>query len=105
MANTQDYVSYLDEQIGISPATSQEELQAAQTIADLMKKHDVDVNVEEFDAPGSGRFVRCVLLVLMFVGVILSGTGISVLGVVLALVPGVLLILDVLGVFLLNQPS
>ena len=98
MAMTHDYLDYLEDQIGISPANSQEELQAAQTIADLMKKHDVDVNVEEFDAPGSGRFVRCVLLVLMFVGVILSGTGISVLGIVLALVPGVLLILDVLGV-------
>ena len=73
MAMTHDYLDYLEDQIGISPANSQEELQAAQTIADLMKKHDVDVNVEEFDAPGSGRFVRCVLLVLMFVGVILSG--------------------------------
>lgn len=98
MAMTHDYLDYLEDQIGISPANSQEELQAAQTIADLMKKHDVDVNVEEFDAPGSGRFVRCVLLVLMFVGVILSGTGISALGVVLALVPGVLLILDGLGI-------
>ncbi len=98
MAMTHDYLDYLEDQIGISPANSQEELQAAQTIADLMKKHDVDVNVEEFDAPGSGCFVRCVLLVLMFVGVILSGTGISALGVVLALVPGVLLILDGLGI-------
>ena len=32
MAMTHDYLEYLDEQIGISPASSQEELQAAQTI-------------------------------------------------------------------------
>lgn len=98
MAMTHDYLDYLEDQIGISPANSQEELQAAQTIADLMKQHDVDVNLEEFDAPGLARFVRCVLLVLMFLGIILAGTGISGLGVVLALVPGVVLVLDTLGI-------
>ncbi len=98
MAMTHDYLDYLEDQVGISPANSQEELQAAQTIADLMKQHDVDVNLEEFDAPGLARFVRCVLLVLMFLGIILAGTGISGLGVVLALVPGVVLVLDTLGI-------
>ncbi len=98
MAMTHDYLDYLEDQIGISPANSQEELQAAQTIADLMKQHDVDVNVEEFDAPGLARFVRCVLLVLMFLGIILAGTGASGLGIVLALVPGAVLVLDALGI-------
>lgn len=98
MAMTHDYMDYLEDQIGISPANSQEELQAAQTIADLMRQHDVDVNVEEFDAPGAGRLVRCALLVLMFVGIVLSGTGISALGVVLVLVPAALLILEALGI-------
>jgi hypothetical protein len=98
MAMTHDYMDYLEDQIGISPANSQEELQAAQTIADLMRQHDVDVNVEEFDAPGLGRMVRCVLLALTFVGAILSGTGVSALGVILTVVPAVLLMLDVLGI-------
>ena len=98
MAMTHDYMDYLEDQIGISPANSQEELQAAQTIADLMRQHGVDVNVEEFDAPGAGRLVRCALLVLMFVGIVLSGTGISALGVVLVLVPAALLILEALGI-------
>lgn len=98
MAMTHDYMDYLEDQIGISPANSQEELQAAQTIADLMRQHDVDVNVEEFDAPGLGRMVRCVLLALMFVGAILSGTGISALGIILAVVPAALLVLDTLGI-------
>ena len=31
MAMTHDYLDYLEDQIGISPANSQEELQAAQT--------------------------------------------------------------------------
>ena len=54
MAMTHDYLDYLEDQIGISPANSQEELQAAQTIADLMKKHDVDVNVEGSMLPAAG---------------------------------------------------
>lgn len=98
MAMTHDYMDYLEDQIGISPANSQEELQAAQTIADLMRQHDVDVNVEEFDAPGLGRMVRCVLLALMFIGTVLSGTGVSALGVILAVVPAALLMLDALGI-------
>ena len=65
MATTQDYVSYLDEQIGISPATSQEELQAAQTIEELMRDHNVEVSIEEFDAPSWGRIPYMVLLVLL----------------------------------------
>ena len=38
MAMTHDYMDYLEDQIGISPANSQEELQAAQTIAALMRQ-------------------------------------------------------------------
>ena len=37
MAMTHDYLDQLDQNVGIAPANSQEELQAAQTIADLMK--------------------------------------------------------------------
>lgn len=98
MAMTHDYMDYLEDHIGISPANSQEEFQAAQTIADLMRQHDVDVNVEEFDAPGLGRAARCILFVLMFVGAILSGTGVSIPGIILAVVPAVLMVLEALGI-------
>ncbi|MBF0915311.1 MAG: hypothetical protein HXK40_06095, partial [Atopobium sp.] len=50
MAITHDYVDYLDEQIDIAPAGSQEELQAAQTIAEEMKLHGLEATIEEFDA-------------------------------------------------------
>ena len=100
MANTQDYVSYLDEQIGISPATSQEELQAAQTIEELMRDHNVEVSVEEFDAPAWGRMPYKVLLVVLFIGLILSGVGpvaLRVVGMILAVASTVILAMDYTG--------
>ena len=40
MAMTHDYLDQLDQNVGIAPANSQEEYQAAQTIADLQKAVD-----------------------------------------------------------------
>ena len=100
MATTQDYVSYLDEQIGISPATSQEELQAAQTIEELMRDHNVEVSIEEFDAPSWGRIPYMVLLVLLFIGLILSGVGgapVRIVGMLIAVACTVILALDYTG--------
>ena len=100
MANTQDYASYLDEQIGISPATSQEELLAAQTIESLMRDHNVEVTLEEFDAPSWGRLPYMVLLVLLFVGMLLSGVGgigLRVAGMLIAVACTVILALDYTG--------
>ena len=51
MAMTHDYLDLLDEKIAISPANSEEELQAAKVIAELMERHDVEASVEEFSAP------------------------------------------------------
>ena len=53
MAITHDYVDYLDEQIGIAPAGSQEEFQAAQLIADEIRQHGLEPSVEEFDVHSS----------------------------------------------------
>ena len=100
MANTQDYVSYLDEQIGISPATSQEELQAAQTIEELMRDHNVEVSIEEFDAPSWGRLPYKILLVLLFVGMLLSGVGgvpVRLVGMLIAVASTIILALDHTG--------
>ena len=86
MAMTHDYLEYLDEQIGISPAGSQEELQAAQTIADLMKRHDVDPEIEEFDARSLSKLGPAVLLALLFVGAFCLAIGsgaVTVIGLLL----------------------
>ena len=69
-----------------SPAGSQEELQAAQTIADLMKRHDVDPEIEEFDARSLSKLGPAVLLALLFVGAFCLAIGsgaVTVIGLLL----------------------
>lgn len=100
MAMTHDYLDYLNQRVGIAPANSQEELQAAQTIAGLMSHHDVEPSIEEFDAPSLSGLVPAILSVLMFLGVLVSGLGVVVLaivGLVLALIPTLLAVLRLLG--------
>lgn len=100
MAMTHDYLDYLNETIGIAPANSQEELQAAQTIAGLMAQHDVEPQIEEFDAPALSGVAGAVLTVVMFLGIILSGVGVlalTVVGFVLAVIPAVLALLRLFG--------
>ena len=100
MAMTHDYLDYLNENVGIAPSNSQEELQAAQTIAGLMAQHDLEPKIEEFDAPSISGLSGAVLALAMFVGVILSGIGVlplTVVGFVLAIVPTVLGVLSLLG--------
>ena len=75
MAITHDYVDYLDEQIDIAPAGSQEELQAAQTIAEEMKLHGLEATIEEFDAKSIKSLGYSIYLILLFIGVIFAGTG------------------------------
>ena len=72
MAITHDYVDYLDEQIDIAPAGSQEELQAAQTIAEEMKLHGLEATIEEFDAKSIKSLGYSIYLILLFIGVILQ---------------------------------
>lgn len=100
MAMTHDYMDYLNEKVGICPAGSQEELQAADVIADLMRQHDVEPNIEEFDAKTLGGTLPSILYVLMFVGIVLGGIGVpllTALGFVLAVVPAALFVLKYLG--------
>lgn len=86
MANAQDYFDYLADQIGISTANSQEELNAAQTLADLMKEHGVETSVEEFDTSSFARLPYAVLTILLFVATLLAGIGGAGLAVVGALI-------------------
>lgn len=47
MATTRTYLDYLDEKIDISPANSQEELDAAELMGSLMEEHGLDVQTQE----------------------------------------------------------
>ena len=100
MAMTHDYMDYLNEKVGICPAGSQEELQAAETIADLMRQHDVDPSIEEFDAKTFGGVIPAVLYALIFIGIVLAGIGatiLTVIGFVLVAAPIALFVLKYLG--------
>lgn len=100
MAMTHDYMDYLNDKVGISPANSQEELQAAQTIAGLMGQHDVEPSVEEFDASVLAGTIPAILSVAMFLGVLVAGFGmvpLTVVGLILALVPAVIAGLRLIG--------
>ena len=100
MAMTHDYLDYLNQRVGIAPANSQEELQAAQTIAGLMSHHDVEPSVEEFDAPVLSGLFPAILSILMFVGVLVSGVGVvalTVIGFLLAIIPALLAALRLFG--------
>ena len=100
MAMTHDYLDYLNQKVGISPANSQEELQAAQTIAGLMGQHEVEPQIEEFDVPAVSGLGKAILAIVMFLGVLVSGFGmiaLALLGFVLAAIPTALALLRLFG--------
>ncbi|MDO4539089.1 MAG: hypothetical protein Q4B54_13075, partial [Coriobacteriales bacterium] len=77
MAKTRDYMDYLDDTIEIAPANSQEEYQAAETIAQVLRDHELETNIEEFDAHPMGKLAKpilmCLLLVLFIVMFLTEG--------------------------------
>lgn len=102
------YLDFLEQKVPIAPANSQEELQAAQTIAGVMKRHDVEVDIEEFDASSAAPFMRGILQIILLVGVLIAGIGILPLTIVfgvLAVASGVILALDFMGNDLLTRYS
>lgn len=104
MAMTHDYLDYLNDSIGISPANSQEELQAAQVISELMEQHDVEATIEDFDAPKLAALMPAVLAVASLLGMLLVGFGVlplTLVGLVLAAAPAVLSVLRLFG----NAPA
>ena len=93
MAMTHDYLDFLNERIGIAPTNSEEELQAAEVISDLMSQHDVEVGVEEFDAPLMDGLVPAILAIVCLIGMVLAGVGVlplTIVGFLLAIIPAVL---------------
>ena len=106
MATTRDCVDYLNDQIGIAPANSQEELQAAQLIQQIMDEHQLETRLQEFDAPGSGDLPYRILMVVLFVGVLLAGiqgTPAAIVGIVLVVICMLLFLLRFMGNDLLSN--
>lgn len=94
------YLEYIDQQVTIAPANSQEELQAANTIAEVFKAHDLDTQVQEFGVSAAAPFIRGVLQVLLMASILLGGLGVGplppVFGVI-GLACAIVLTLDSLG--------
>lgn len=100
MATTRTYLDYLDEKIDISPANSQEELDAAELMGSLMEEHGLDVQMQEFDAPSQGKLAHHVLYIVMFVGILLAGflgTAAGAVGLILVAASFVLLAMEFAG--------
>lgn len=106
MAKTRDYMDYLDNEISIAPANSQEEFQAAETIVDVMRDHGLEPTIQEFDAHPWSRMLPSILMIMMFAGMLLSGVGSGLVrgvGFVLVAVPAVILVLGHFGNNLLQN--
>ena len=100
MADTRDYMDYLDDEIGIAPANSQEEFQAAEKIVEVMKDHGLEPTVQEFDAHPFGKLMPYLMMILLVVGILMSGIGTEVvrlLGFALVVVSAGLLIAKHMG--------
>lgn len=103
---TEEYLEYLDQQISIAPANSQEELDASVCLERLFKLHDVETDVQEFDMPSAYPMVKGIVEVLLFAGVLLSGfttTPVVIPSVLVAIAAGALLISDALGYKVLSS--
>ena len=96
MSKTHEYLNYLNEQIGIAPANSQEELQAAQTISEVMDDHGVNPVIEEFSTPTGNRAMKPIFTLLMLLALIFAGFG-GVAGTIAVLVTIACCILLILG--------
>lgn len=99
MAKTKDFLDYLNTEVGIAPAGSQEELDCAQSLAGVFSDHGLDTKVEEFSTSSLAPLVRGVVMVLLFLGMLLVGFGggATVIGFVVSAASVVLLMMGYLG--------
>lgn len=97
MGKTKDYLDYLNNERGISPASSQEELDCAQSLADIFSSYGLDPQVQEFSAPALGAMPYGVTMVLLFLGVLLAGLGGAML------VVGILLVAAAVAVLFMRR--
>lgn len=99
MARTNKYLNHLLQHVGITPACSEEEREAAELIAGIYRNHGFEPEIQEFSAPTFERLSLAVGGVLMFLGVLLSFPGgiLGFVGFVIAALGCALYILDKLG--------
>ena len=86
MPTTRNYTDYLNDQVDIAPVNSQEELQAAELIEGLFAQHGLETQLQEFETPSASGLTQKIYLVMLFLGVLLSGflgTPVMVVGLVL----------------------
>lgn len=106
MSMSEKYLDYLDSRIEIAPANSQEEVNAADILQELLSNEGLEVTRQDVTAPNDTRFIGGILLVLAFLGMVVSGIGgigLAVLGFVVAAVSGALLVLRYLGIDLFSR--
>ncbi|MDM8302310.1 M28 family peptidase [Collinsella tanakaei] len=99
MANTQKYLNHLLQTVGITPACSEEEREAADEIARIFSNHGFDPEIQEFTSSASPKTMRAILCCVMFVAAILMGIGglIGVVGTILVVASGILFVLERFG--------
>ena len=99
MANTQTYLNHLLQNIGITPACSEEERLAAEDIAQIFSNHGFEPEIQEFAAPASPKLMRGILCLLMFIASVLMGIGgmLGIVGSLLAIACAALFLLDRFG--------
>ena len=96
MATTREYTDYLNDQVDIAPADSQEELQAAELIESIFVQHGLETQVQEFDTPRLSGLSSRIYLIVLFLGIVLAGflgTPVSYVGLGLVVVAFILLAL------------
>lgn len=106
MSMSEKYLDYLDSRIEIAPANSQEEVNAADILQELLSNEGLEVTRQDVTAPNDTRFIGGILLVLAFLGMVVSGIGgigLAVLGFVVAAVSGALLVLRYLGIDIFSR--
>lgn len=106
MPNSRTYLDYLNEKIDISPANSQEELEAAELVRSLMDEHGLETTVQDFTVPAAGDLPHNVLYVVMFLGMLLSGilgSAVGLVGLLLVIAALALLVAEFSGHDLLGR--
>lgn len=108
MSVTKEYLESLDSEVGIAPASSQEELDCAQYLAGVFSSHGTDPQIQDFTAPSFGYLPYGVVMVLLFVGVVLAGLGqvaTLAVGIILALASVALLVMTYNGKDVISKAS
>lgn len=108
MGNTNEYLNHLTNEVGIAPATTQEELDLAQWIEDEYTNHGLEANIQEFSAPTLGYVPYGVVLIVMFLGIVLVGIGAlatTLIGLLLLIASIALLVMTYMGRDVISNAS